>query len=149
MKNNKSKLLLLAIPAILSLQPANAMDNNSGSVNIVAEKMPASAVFIYEGTLNNPSLTYPIRTTFYRDKTGNINGEYIFNDKGKEIYGTFSEPRFENGHNIFTWRDVYGKGTLKLKFSNDLSSFQGLWAAENDKPSDPGFNWNGKQTRGY
>lgn len=139
---------MLAFSVFTCFQPVYGSNNEVNSVNTVSDKMVASA-YIYEETLNNPSLTYPVRTTFYKNSNGKLSGEYIFNDKGKEIFGTLENFRMESGYSVFKWKDPYGEGTLKIKFYANLESFQGHWASYNDKPDNKSFSWMGKQSRVY
>jgi hypothetical protein len=139
---------LLAFSMLSCFQPVYGASNEAGAVNTIPAKMIAS-VYIYEGVLNNPSLTYPVRTTFYKDKNGKLTGEYIFNEEDKEIFGTLSNARMESDYTVFKWKDRYGEGTLKIKFSDNLEKFQGYWAANGDMTGNKSFNWMGQQSRTY
>ncbi len=73
----------------------------------------------------------PVKTTFVGDKNGLKSGSYIMTEAGgKQVPGTLDEFKPEGQYTyLVSWHDKYGKGKLRILFSDFGFTFKGFWGA--------------------
>lgn len=65
---------------------------------------------------------------------GGVRGTYRFTEAGEVIRGTLGRFRLRGERAVWCrWKDRYGAGDLRMRFSRDLRSFRGLWSADGDE----------------
>lgn len=88
---------------------------------------------------------YPIdaKTEFYIDDAGLQQGKYYFFEHQKmKLEGVLEHFEVVDAHTVVAnWRDAYGTGKLKMKFSPDFSSFEGKWLPDEFRFEDQ-TQWN-------
>lgn len=83
----------------------------------------------YEGQVVSGVGQIPVKTTFIGDKNGLTSGSYVMTEKGeKQVPGTLDEFTKEGPYTyLVTWHDKYGKGKLRILFSDGGYVFKGFW----------------------
>ncbi len=100
---------------------------------------------VYEGKVYSSGSTVRIVTTFVVDRDGAVHGKYNFFEGGKKIPGKLYQCEANiMGEIACKWKDKYGIGHLKVKFSKELIQFHGLYGSKGKTL--PGDYWNGTRT---
>ncbi len=84
---------------------------------------------VYNGEVISAGHTIPVKTTFVGDKIGLKSGSYVMTEEGgKQVPGTLDEFKQEGQYTYFvSWHDKYGKGKLRILFSDFGYTFKGFW----------------------
>lgn len=81
----------------------------------------------FEGSVFSNSV-YPIVTNFKFNEKGEISGTYIFEEESGPTEGSLRNIKSESAFSfLMVWEDKYGKGTLRILFSEDYQAFKGFW----------------------
>ncbi|MDB4055474.1 hypothetical protein N9496_05735 [Akkermansiaceae bacterium] len=82
----------------------------------------------YQGQVFNGDDLDPVLTTFRLSEGQKLSGIYAMGEEDGIATGTLSEFKWESDYVLVcTWQDKYGRGTLRILFSADLSMFRGFW----------------------
>ena len=86
---------------------------------------------VYNGKVVSGGGMIPVKTTFVGDKTGLNSGSYIMTEAGdKQVLGTLDEFKQEGQYTyLVSWHDKYGKGKLRILFSDFGFTFKGFWGS--------------------
>lgn len=96
----------------------------------------------YHGTLWSGGEECPAVTRLILGR-GGPRGTYRFTEAGAAIRGTLGGFRLRGERTVWCrWKDRYGTGDLRMRFSRDLRSFRGLWSADGDEAWLP---WTGRR----
>lgn len=95
----------------------------------------------YQSQIFNKSMLMPGKTTFMRNRNGEVIGNYFIKEGSESVPGTLSQCQAIKTLMLrFTWVDRYGSGDLEVTFSKDFSKFTGRWGEEGLKPQ---HHWSG------
>ena len=86
---------------------------------------------VYNGEVVSGGHTIPVKTTFVGDKSGLKSGSYVMTEEGgKQVLGTLDAFKQEGTYTyLASWNDKYGKGKLRMLFSDGGYSFKGFWGS--------------------
>ena len=95
----------------------------------------------YVGQVNSV-INIPVRTEFIVDDKGVRSGRYVMTERdGTQASGTLDEFKQEGPYTLLvSWHDKYGKGKLRMLFSEQQRSFKGFWGHHAD---DTLMRWDG------
>jgi hypothetical protein len=120
----------------------------SGLGHLQADAQPSDAwveesLGVYQSQIWSGGGVLSGTTEFQATEDGAVAGSYTMNEFGTVVPGTLSEceaiqPRVMR----CIWNDEYGTGIFEATFSEDFSSFDGYWGADNSKPE---FLWRGSR----
>lgn len=101
----------------------------------------SGTIVVYPKTNGNP-----VQTKLWRNDKGLIVGSYSSEFQGQKYEGTLKLKKASTKPSAqFAWEDKYGSGDLKVKFSDDLSSFDGEYLSAGN--SSPDGSWSGKKSQ--
>jgi hypothetical protein len=85
----------------------------------------------YEGKVVSGIGQIPVKTVFVGDKNGLKSGSYVMTEEGgKQVPGTLDEFKQEGPYTyLASWHDKYGKGKLRMLFSDGGYVFKGFWGS--------------------
>ena len=85
----------------------------------------------YDGKVVSGIGLIPVKTIFVGDKNGLKSGSYVMTEEGgKQVPGTLDEFKQEGPYTyLASWHDKYGKGKLRMLFSDGGYSFKGFWGS--------------------
>ncbi len=86
-------------------------------------------------------------TTFIVDEKGNISANYVMIEPYSAEDGKLYNCKLKDTLLKCKWRDKYGYGDAKLKFSKDFSKFEGYWNDENKLKQH--FVWRGSKENAH
>jgi hypothetical protein len=110
-----------------------------GLQGITASQYVEALKGTYKGQVFNGDDLDTVVTIFKVAEDGKLHGTYSI-EEDVEI-GTLSDFLWEGDYTLIcSWQDKYGKGTLRVLFSGDLSKFRGFWGSS-EKTSN--FRWDG------
>jgi len=82
----------------------------------------------FEGNLFSGSDMDPVITSFTINESGEITGKYAMGEEEGLEVGTLNNIQVDSEFSVtMTWKDKYGKGTLRILFSEDYRIFRGFW----------------------
>ena len=82
-------------------------------------------------------------TEFSQTDSGSLEGSYTMNESGETVPGRLSQCEAVQLRVMrCVWNDIYGVGSLEVRFSEDFSQFSGYWGEGSQKPE---FAWNGSR----
>jgi len=85
----------------------------------------------YTGVATSSGTDYPVSTTFLVDASGNITGTYVIEESRRMVGGKFDRAKVLGIGSIdLDWKDDFGRGKLRVVFSEDFNSFTGNWGDE-------------------
>lgn len=111
-----------------------AKPERSGDIHHLTGTYPSQIVSVYPTEA---------KTEFYLNKDGTQAGKYyIFEHQQLKLEGQLEQFEVLDQQTIMaSWRDKYGTGKLKMKFSPDFSSFEGKWLPDQFRFEDE-TQWN-------
>lgn len=88
----------------------------------------------YKGEVVSGIGSIPVETIFVGDKNGLTSGSYVMIEEGgKQVPGKLDEFKKEGPYTyIASWHDKYGKGKLRMLFSDGGYVFKGFWGSTQD-----------------
>lgn len=120
----------------------------AGATTVETSEQAAPAWFSrvtgrYQSQIYNQNDLTTGTTEFSRDKTGALVGNYFMDEAGVLVPGRLSQCQAVQVQVLrCRWFDKYGTGTLEVTFTEDFTSFTGLWG---DQEAPPEHVWNGQR----
>ena len=94
----------------------------------------------YEGEVYNGAGLEPVVTQFFVKK-GQLQGVYEIKEMDEFARGTLKNIKRESEFvYVMEWQDKYGKGKVRVLFSENYDSFTGFWG---DSQTPVSLPWNG------
>lgn len=135
----KKFVFLLGFITFLATPGAGASPGDSSQNFTGATALPGDGAFrylhnlagVYTGTVNSAGITIPMITEFFVGKDGHVFGAYKMTEASGIVEGELYEFRAEDSHTLTaTWKDKYGSGLLRMRFTNNGREFKGLWGPD-------------------
>ncbi len=99
------------------------------------------AIAVYPKTTENS-----VTTKLWLDEKGLLLGSYTSEFRGQKYDGTLKlKEKTKKRTATFAWKDQYGSGDLKVKFADDLASFEGEYYTGDEV--EPSGSWNGAKSK--
>lgn len=128
------KRTLLVCSYVLLASACVAKQERSGDIHHLTGSYPSQIISIYPTEA---------KAEFFIDADGKQAGKYyIFEENKLKLTGELNQFTVLDQHTVMaSWRDQYGTGQLKMKFSPDFSSFEGKWLPDQFRFEDD-TQWN-------
>ncbi|MGJ8619252.1 MAG: hypothetical protein ACSHWN_02880 [Methylophilaceae bacterium] len=128
------KKTLLVCSYVLLATACTAKTQKLNNIHYLTGAYPSHIVSIYPTEA---------KTEFFIDANGAQAGKYsIFEHQQLKLEGKLEDFKVLDAHTVIaSWRDQYGTGKLKMKFSPDFSSFEGKWLPDQFRFEDE-TQWN-------
>ena len=95
------------------------------------------AVGHYDGTVDSKD-TQAAEAWITEDPDGRLSGRYVLHETARDVPGTLHPVADAGcGEAWFRWEDLYGTGTLRLRFQPGAHCFEGVWGAGAASPTHP------------
>ncbi len=133
------KRTLLVCSYVLLASACAAKQERTGDIHHLIGSYPSQIISIYPTEA---------KAEFFIDANGNQAGKYfIFEQNRVKLAGELNQFIVLDQHTVMaSWRDQYGTGQLKMRFSPDFSSFEGKWLPDQFRFEDD-TQWNMLGTR--
>lgn len=90
----------------------------------------------YIGYVGIPGQSDPIVTNIFLAENDKLGGTYLIYERGRLVDGSLEDAIVLDATKVsFTWRDIYGYGTVFIDFNEDLTSFRGIYGEGGESPS--------------
>ena len=91
----------------------------------------------YDGWVQSTN-TLSVETWIETAPDGRLSGRYVLHEANRDVPGTLS-PAADGACNEawFRWSDLYGTGTVHLRFDPDRHCFEGVWGTALEIPTLP------------
>jgi hypothetical protein len=106
-----------------------------------SEQSSNHIVGVYNGHMTSGIGLVPVKTVFFADNKGLKFGKYIITmEGGMGVPGILDEIKQEGPYTyLMSFHHEFGKGRMRILFSEGSHSFKGYWGASGEMLSD----WNG------